>query len=66
MIELTLKLREDQLETLLECVRTAAAVHSANSLIAIQTNNPAQYAEANTKKTESWKLYDYILRRTVD
>lgn len=65
MLNLTLKLRDDEVDTLFECISTAAKQYSRESLKAFTSGDTGAYMYAHEKKTYAWQLFDHI-KHAVD
>ena len=65
MVDLRLKLRDDEVETLLECIKTTATYYGAKSVTEITSGTQKGYMEAHEKKSYAWQLFDHI-KNAVD
>lgn len=63
-MDLRLKLRDDEVETLLECIKLAATYYSSKSVTEITAGNTKGYIEAHEKKSYAWQLFDHIKKAT--
>lgn len=65
MVDLRLKLRDDEMETLLECIKMTATYYGAKSVTEITSGTQKGYIEAHEKKSYAWQLFDHI-KNAVD
>ena len=65
MINLRLKFRDDEIETLLNCIKLAATYYNSKSVTEITAGNAKGFSDAHEKKTYARQLYSHI-KRAVD
>lgn len=65
MLNLEILLRDDEIETLYDCISTAAKSYSAIKLQAFKEQDDRKYLEFGEKTTYAWQLFDHF-KRAID